>query len=182
MPPRRTVPALRSRAPASASSSTRRRRSRSSTRPMPMPRRPCRRATSTTDRWSWSSGIGGFAALLTGDAEAPVEAMLVERRLLPAGRRAEGRAPRLDLVDARPPCSTRRSRAVAVISAGEGNEYGHPAPETLGDTRRPTRRWPCTGPTSTATSSSSPMAASYRVRTDAGWSAVARRCTAPGPR
>ena len=28
--------------------------------------------------------LGGFAALLTGDAEAPVEAMLIERRLLPA--------------------------------------------------------------------------------------------------
>ncbi len=40
---------------------------------------------------------GGFTALLTGDAEAPVEAMLAERGLLTGPGRAEGRAPRVPL-------------------------------------------------------------------------------------
>ena len=73
---------------------------------------------------------GGFSALLTGDAEAPVEAALSDRGLLP----------RIDLLkvghhgstsSTTPPLLAATQPSVAVISAGEGNEYGHPAPETL---------------------------------------------------
>ena len=73
---------------------------------------------------------GGFAALLTGDAEAPVESMLVERGLVP----------RVDLLkvghhgshsSTTPSFLAAADPAVAMISAGVDNEYGHPAPETL---------------------------------------------------
>jgi competence protein ComEC len=73
---------------------------------------------------------GGFAALLTGDAEAPVEAALLARRSIPVvdllkvGHHGSRSSTTLGLLDAARP-------SVAVISAGAGNEYGHPAPETL---------------------------------------------------
>jgi competence protein ComEC len=73
---------------------------------------------------------GGFVALLTGDAEAPIEARLADRGLLGPvdvlkvghhGSRS-GTTPRL-LELTRP--------AAALISVGTDNEYGHPAPVTL---------------------------------------------------
>ena len=72
---------------------------------------------------------GGFAALLTGDAEAPIEADLISRGL-----------PRVDLLkvghhgshsSTTPAFVKAVQPGVAVISSGEGNEYGHPAAETL---------------------------------------------------
>jgi competence protein ComEC len=73
---------------------------------------------------------GGFTALLTGDAEAPVEATLMARGVLPAvdvlkvGHHGSSSSTTPGLLDAIRP-------TIAVISSGEGNEYGHPAPETL---------------------------------------------------
>jgi len=73
---------------------------------------------------------GGFAALLTGDAEAPVEATLVARGALPAvdllkvGHHGSHSSTTPGLLEATRP-------GVAVISSGAGNEYGHPAPVTL---------------------------------------------------
>ena len=73
---------------------------------------------------------GEFEALLTGDAEAPIEEALVRRGLIPqvdvlkVGHHgsASSTTPAF-LETARP--------GVAVISAGLDNEYGHPAFETL---------------------------------------------------
>ncbi len=71
-----------------------------------------------------------FTALLTGDAEAPVEARLAERGLLAPvdvlkvghhGSRSSTSAPMLS--NARP--------VVALISDGVDNDYGHPSPQTL---------------------------------------------------
>ena len=73
---------------------------------------------------------GGFAALLTGDAEAPVEAALTAREalapvdLLKVGHHGSVSSTTPALLGATRP-------SLAVISSGEGNEYGHPAPETL---------------------------------------------------
>ena len=73
---------------------------------------------------------GGFAALLTGDAEAPVETMLVTRGLLEpidllkVGHHGSTSSTTPALLAATDP-------SIAVISAGVDNEYGHPAPETL---------------------------------------------------
>lgn len=73
---------------------------------------------------------GGFRALLTGDAEAPVEAMLEQRGVLGPvdllkvghhGSRSSTTPEFLDLVDP----------SVALISVGADNEYGHPAAETI---------------------------------------------------
>ena len=112
---------------------------------------------------------GLFGALLTGDAEAPVEAMLIERGLIPAvdllkvGHHGSNSSTTPGLLAA-----TRAT--VAVISSGEGNEYGHPAAETL-DTlaSRPgvaVYRTDLDGDVEVVTDGRS-----YRVRTDAGWSA-----------
>ena len=73
---------------------------------------------------------GGFSALLTGDAEAPIESALIARDLvgpvdmLKVGHHGSNSSTTPAFVDATRP-------AIAVISSGEGNEYGHPAPETL---------------------------------------------------
>jgi competence protein ComEC len=73
---------------------------------------------------------GGFSAVLTGDAEAPVEAALVARGGLPAidllkvGHHGSHSSTTPDFLAALQP-------SVAMISAGVDNEYGHPAPETL---------------------------------------------------
>jgi competence protein ComEC len=73
---------------------------------------------------------GGFTALLTGDAEAPVERALVSRGILPrvdllkVGHHGSTSSTTAELLDATRP-------SIAVISAGVDNEYGHPAPETL---------------------------------------------------
>jgi competence protein ComEC len=73
---------------------------------------------------------GGFSALLTGDAEAPVEAALVARGvlapvdLLKVGHHGSKSSTTPELLDVTRPTA-------AVISSGEGNEYGHPAPVTV---------------------------------------------------
>ena len=73
---------------------------------------------------------GGFTALLTGDAGAPVERLLIERGLLPAvdflkvGHHGSASATTPELLGVVRPTS-------AAISSGTGNRYGHPAPETL---------------------------------------------------
>ena len=74
--------------------------------------------------------IGGFEALLTGDAEAPIEAALAARgmlgpvELLKVGHHGSHSSTTPALLDAVRP-------ALAAISTGIDNEYGHPAPETL---------------------------------------------------
>ena len=73
---------------------------------------------------------GGFTALLTGDAEAPVEALLAERGLLSrvdvlkVGHHGSRSSSSPALLDATLP-------GVALISAGVGNDYGHPHQVTL---------------------------------------------------
>lgn len=112
---------------------------------------------------------GGFAALLTGDAEAPIEAMLIGRGLLPVvdllkvGHHGSNSSTTPGLLDAIRP-------TVAVISSGTGNEYGHPAPETLATlAARPeiaVFRTDLDGDVEVATDGRT-----YRVGTDDGWSA-----------
>ena len=74
--------------------------------------------------------MGGFTALLTGDAEAPVEAALVSRGavgpvdVLKVGHHGSNSSTTPAFVDAVRP-------SIAIVSSGEDNEYGHPAPETL---------------------------------------------------
>jgi competence protein ComEC len=74
---------------------------------------------------------GAFGALLTGDAPASVEQLLVARYgdglradLLKAGHHGSRTASSAELLDAVHP-------ALVVISCGRRNRYGHPAPETL---------------------------------------------------
>ncbi|MEO6577273.1 MAG: ComEC/Rec2 family competence protein, partial [Candidatus Limnocylindria bacterium] len=112
--------------------------------------------------------MGGFAALLTGDAEAPVEATLVSRGLpavdaLKVGHHGSTSSTTTELIDATRP-------SVAVISVGEGNEYGHPAPETLGVLGAR----PAIGVYRTDTAGDIEIVTDGRgfaVRTDLGWSA-----------
>jgi len=111
----------------------------------------------------------GFAALLTGDAEAPVEAMLIARGVLPVvdllkvGHHGSTSSTTPGLLDAIRPTT-------AVISSGAGNEYGHPAPETLATlAARPeiaVFRTDLDGDVEVVTDG-----LTYRVRTDGGWSA-----------
>ena len=74
--------------------------------------------------------IGGFAALLTGDAELPVEALLAERGLLTridvlkVGHHGSHSSSGPALLNATHP-------GAALISAGVGNDYGHPHQVTL---------------------------------------------------
>ena len=73
---------------------------------------------------------GGFTALLTGDAEAPVEALLAVREVLsPAdvlkvGHHGSNSSTTPTLLDAVQP-------RAALISVGLGNDYGHPHRVTL---------------------------------------------------
>jgi len=73
---------------------------------------------------------GGFAALLTGDAEMPVEALLTERGLLTridvlkVGHHGSHSSSGPALLNATHP-------GVALISAGVDNDYGHPHQVTL---------------------------------------------------
>ncbi len=73
---------------------------------------------------------GGFTALLTGDAEMPVEALLAERGLLTridvlkVGHHGSHSSTGPALLDATRP-------GAALISAGVSNDYGHPHPVTL---------------------------------------------------
>jgi competence protein ComEC len=73
---------------------------------------------------------GGFEALLTGDAEAPVEQLLLERgqlepvEVLKVGHHGSDSSTTPALVSATLP-------AVAIVSAGLDNDYGHPHRATL---------------------------------------------------
>jgi competence protein ComEC len=112
---------------------------------------------------------GGFTALLTGDAGAPVEALLLGRGMLPVvdllkvGHHGSSSATTAGLLDAIRPTA-------AVISSGAGNDFGHPAPETLAAlAARPeiaVHRTDLDGDVEIVTDG-----LSYRIRTDAGWSA-----------
>ncbi len=112
---------------------------------------------------------GGFAALLTGDAEGPIEAALVSRGalslvdVLKVGHHGSHSSTTAGLVDAVEP-------SMAVISSGADNEYGHPAPETLATLgARPgigVYRTDLQGDIEVVSDGRS-----YRVGTDAGWSA-----------
>jgi competence protein ComEC len=72
----------------------------------------------------------GFRALLTGDAEAPVEALLLARGVLgpvdvlKVGHHGSDSSTGSGLLEALRP-------GLALISAGQGNEYGHPHRSTL---------------------------------------------------
>ena len=110
---------------------------------------------------------GGFSALLTGDAEAPVEALLVGRRLVPpidvlkVGHHGSTSSTTPELTNAARP-------SLAVISSGAGNEYGHPAPETLATLAGTSVvRTDLDGDVEVATDGRT-----FAVRTDAGWSAA----------
>jgi competence protein ComEC len=110
---------------------------------------------------------GGFTALLTGDAEAPVEATLLGRGILrpvdvlKVGHHGSHSSTTPGLLDATRP-------SLAVISAGEDNEYGHPAPETLATLAAhgpiPVHRTDLEGDIEIVSDGRT-----YRVRTDAGW-------------
>lgn len=112
---------------------------------------------------------GGFSALLTGDAEEPIESLLISRGLLDpvdllkVGHHGSISSTTPGLLDATRP-------TVATISSGEGNEYGHPAPETLAALAS----HPGIGVLRTDTDGDIEVVsdgASYQVRTDQGWSA-----------
>ncbi len=72
----------------------------------------------------------GVRVLLTGDAELPVEHLLAERGLLApvtvlkVGHHGSTSSTSAELLDAIHP-------TLALISCGVGNDYGHPAPETI---------------------------------------------------
>ncbi len=112
--------------------------------------------------------FGGFSALLTGDAEAPIESALASRGLLEpvdvlkVGHHGSNSSTTPGLVDAIHP-------SVAIISSGAGNEYGHPAPETLATLgARPgiaVFRTDLQGDVEVVTDG-----IALRVRTDDGWS------------
>jgi competence protein ComEC len=75
--------------------------------------------------------FGGFAALLTGDASAEVERLLVDRHgdalrapVLKAGHHGSRTSTSDEWLDAVRP-------ELVVVSAGRGNRYGHPAPEVV---------------------------------------------------
>ena len=74
--------------------------------------------------------FGAFSALLTGDAELPVERLLIGRdalqpvTVLKVGHHGSHSSTSPALLAAVQP-------AIATISTGVDNEYGHPAPETL---------------------------------------------------
>ncbi len=73
---------------------------------------------------------GEFTALLTGDAEAPVEARLAERGLLgPVDVLKVGHHGSRS--SSSPPILRATQPAIALISAGVDNDYGHPSPVTL---------------------------------------------------
>jgi competence protein ComEC len=73
---------------------------------------------------------GAFAALLTGDAEAPVEALLADRDLLRHVDvlKVAHHGSNSGTTDA---FLERLAPALALISVGAGNDYGHPSKATL---------------------------------------------------
>ena len=111
---------------------------------------------------------GGFSALLTGDAEAPVEAALVARGVIPpvdvlkVGHHGSHSSTTPALLAAAQP-------QVALISSGAGNEYGHPAAETLATLGTvpgiAVHRTDLEGDVQVTTDGET-----LRVRTNAGWS------------
>ncbi len=110
--------------------------------------------------------FGGFTALLTGDAEAPVEAALLARGalqpvdLLKVGHHGSHSS-------TTPAFLAEVDPEVAAISAGAGNEYGHPARETLAILAEvPVFRTDLDGDIEVVTDGRT-----FRVRTDAGWTA-----------
>jgi competence protein ComEC len=110
---------------------------------------------------------GPFVALLTGDAEQPVEDALVSRGVVPpvdllkVGHHGSRTSSTPALLGAASP-------SVAIISAGVDNEYGHPAPETLAALGSVpglrVHRTDLHGDVEVAA-----VGAAYRIRTDAGW-------------
>jgi competence protein ComEC len=109
---------------------------------------------------------GSFSALLTGDAEAPVESALVARGLvatvdvLKVGHHGSHSSTTTDFLAAVSPM-------IAIISAGADNEYGHPASETLAALAGiATYRTDLNGDVEVVTDGHT-----ARIRTDAGWSA-----------
>jgi competence protein ComEC len=73
---------------------------------------------------------GGFTALLTGDAHAPVEAMLAQRGLL--GRVDVLKVGHHGSRSSTSPAMLATARpGAAIISSGIGNDYGHPHQVTL---------------------------------------------------
>lgn len=110
---------------------------------------------------------GGFRALLTGDAEAPVEAALVSRGtlrpvdVLKVGHHGSHSSSTPEFLAAVDP-------TLAIISAGVDNEYGHPAAETLAALAgRVILRTDRDGDVEVATNGHT-----FAVRTDAGWTAA----------
>ncbi|HEY6609453.1 MAG TPA: ComEC/Rec2 family competence protein, partial [Candidatus Limnocylindria bacterium] len=111
--------------------------------------------------------FGGFTALLTGDAEAPVEGALVSGGmlgpvdLLKVGHHGSHSSSTPAFLAAVDP-------TVAAISAGVDNEYGHPAPETLASLAgAAVYRTDLDGDVEVVTDGRT-----FRVRTDTGWSTV----------
>jgi competence protein ComEC len=114
--------------------------------------------------------MGAFAALLTGDAEAPIEAALLARGTVPdvdvlkVGHHGSESSTTAAFLEAARP-------EVAVISAGLDNEYGHPARatlETLGTVAALSIfRTDLDGDVEVETDGMT-----YRVRTAAGWGPV----------
>jgi competence protein ComEC len=109
---------------------------------------------------------GGFRALLTGDAEAPVEAALVSRGavraidVLKVGHHGSHSSSTPEFLAAVDP-------TVAIISAGVDNEYGHPAAETLAALAgRIVLRTDLDGDVEVVTDGRT-----FAARTDAGWTA-----------
>ena len=109
--------------------------------------------------------FGKFAALLAGDAEAPTEAWLLR-----AGTRLSGTLLKVAHHGSRYATGERFLAAVrpqiAVISCGAGNEYGHPAPQTLARLARAGARVYRTDVNGTVTIETN--GTSVRVRADAG--------------
>ena len=111
---------------------------------------------------------GGFSALLTGDAEAPVESALVGRAAIPlvdvlkVGHHGSHSSTTPALLAAADP-------RVALISSGVDNEYGHPAAETLAALEAvagiAVHRTDLEGDIEVATDGRS-----FQVGTNAGWS------------
>jgi competence protein ComEC len=110
---------------------------------------------------------GAFTALLTGDAGAPVERLLIDRGLLPevdflkVGHHGSASATTPGFLDVIRPTA-------AAISSGDGNRYGHPAPETLATlAARPELELRRTDQDGSVEIVSDGM--TYRVGTSAGW-------------
>nr|MDT0667801.1 competence protein ComEC [Micromonospora sp. DSM 115978] len=72
--------------------------------------------------------VGGLSVLLTGDAELPAQRQLAGGPGLDVDVL---KVPHHGSADQDPMLLAATGAAVALVSAGTGNTYGHPAPETL---------------------------------------------------